>query len=226
MRLKAVIFDVDGTLVDSQADIMSSMSAAFDLVGRELPNRQEILSRVGLSLPEFFADLLPHVPQTETAQMANLYKEAYAAARLAKGSVQSSPLFDGARAALDQLKKRDEVLLGVATGKSRRGLMSLIEGHQLDGYFLTQQVADDHPSKPNPAMLDAACAELGVDPSEAVMIGDTEFDMRMGRAAGTRCIGVSWGYHTVTRLSEADVVIDQFDALIPALEMIWSETDV
>ncbi len=226
MRLKAVIFDVDGTLVDSQAVIMFSMQAAFGQTGRAMPSRKEILSRVGLSLPVFFADLLPDAPEDETQRMVEAYKDAYSAARQAKGSLDSSPLFDGARDTLGQLQMRDEVLLGVATGKSRRGLNALIEGHGFEGLFLTQQVADDHPSKPHPAMLEAACAQLGVDPEDAVMIGDTEFDMAMARSAGTRSIGVSWGYHDTARLAGADVVIDEFAQVIPALEAIWSKADV
>jgi len=122
---------------------------------------------------------------------------------------------------LDQLHARDEVLLGVATGKSRRGLDKLIEAHGLEGMFLTQQVSDHHPSKPHPSMIRQALVETGLDAPQAVMIGDTSFDMDMAAAAGVTGIGVSWGYHGREALSAARVVIDSFDTLPSLLDKIW-----
>ena len=116
------------------------------------------------------------------------------------------------------------MVLGVATGKSRRGLDHILAAHALQGAFATCQVADDHPSKPHPSMVLAALAETGVDPSMAVMIGDTSFDMEMGRSAGVATLGVSWGYHPVADLLGAGAtrVIDGFAALVPALDQMWS----
>src|SRR5690606_20864312 len=94
-------------------------------------------------------------------------------------------------------------LLGAATGKSRRGLRATFDSHDLHRHFSTLQCADDHPSKPHPSMLLAALAETGAAPGRAVMIGDTEYDIQMGRAAGMATIGVAWGYHAPARLSAA-----------------------
>ena len=111
--------------------------------------------------------------------------------------------------------------MGVATGKSRRGLDHVLEAHGLRRFFVTEQVADHHPSKPHPSMVQAALAETGVAPEDAVMIGDTSFDIDMGRAAGVRTVGVGWGYHGAGRLERADIVIDAFSALPAALETVW-----
>ena len=226
MRLKAVIFDVDGTLVDSQADILAAMTAAFEAEGLRAPKRDAVLGIVGLSLDVAIPMLAPDADHATCVKLVQGYKDAYADLRLLQGADVSSPLYPGARDALLSVKGKDEVLLGVATGKSRRGLDKLIEAHGLEGFFLTQQVADDHPSKPNPSMIFQAMRELGVEARDTVMIGDTSFDMEMARAAGVSFIGVAWGYHDVARLGGADVLIEDFAQLNGALESIWSKADV
>ncbi|MEP2784790.1 MAG: HAD-IA family hydrolase [Pseudoruegeria sp.] len=211
--LRLAIFDVDGTLVDSQKLIVASMKAAFDAVGLDCPARSEILGVVGLSLPIAIEGVCPEATPGQLDRMVEAYKIAYTTERL--DDRLSSPFFPGARKALDDLWEVPEVLLGVATGKSRRGLDLLIEAHDLNGRFVTQQTADHHPSKPHPSMVLTALSEVGIDAANAVMIGDTSFDMEMGRAAGVRCVGVSWGYHDPDRLraSGADVIVDDFEAL-------------
>ncbi len=219
--LRLVIFDVDGTLVDSQADILGAMHLAFAAEGLPVPPRDMILAQVGLSLPVMMPRLAPEADQAAQARLVDGYKDAYMTLRAEQGTALSSPLYPGARATLDSLRAQDETLIGVATGKSRRGLDKLIEGHGLEGVFITQQVADFHPSKPHPAMLLEALSETGVDAQNAVMVGDTGFDMEMAAAAGVTGIGVSWGYHTRDRLDAAAHVIDSFDALVPLLETVW-----
>ena len=127
----------------------------------------------------------------------------------------AAPLFPGTIAMLDVLGRHDDLLLGVATGKSRRGLDRVLDLHDLRGRFVTTQVADDHPSKPHPAMVLAALDAVGCRPGDAVMIGDTAFDMDMARAAGVATIAVSWGYHPVDRLEAAapDVMVHDMAAL-------------
>lgn len=225
MRLRAVIFDVDGTLVDSQADILAAMTGAFEAEKLSAPSRDAVLGIVGLSLDVAIPMLAPTCDHETCTRMVQGYKDAYADLRRLPGAEVSSPLYPGARDALLSLKGKDEVLLGVATGKSRRGLDKLIEAHGLEGIFLTRQVADDHPSKPNPSMILQAMHDLGVDAVDTVMIGDTTFDMNMAHAAGVSFIGVSWGYHDVDRLNDADVVIDDFEQLDAALETVWSKTN-
>ncbi len=224
MRLRAVIFDVDGTLVDSQADILAAMASAFEAENLSVPSRDAILGIVGLSLDVAIPKLAPECDAACCTRMVQGYKDAYAGLRRLQGADVSSPLYPGAREVLLSLKGQDEVLLGVATGKSKRGLDKLIEAHGLEGIFLSQQVADNHPSKPNPSMIFQAMGELGVEAGDTVMIGDTSFDMDMARAAGVAFVGVSWGYHEKSRLSGADVLIENFAQLEGALETIWSKS--
>ena len=218
--LRLVIFDVDGTLVDSQGDIVGSMSRAFAALGKPAPARENVLSIVGLSLDVAMQRLAPEASLGEQIDLVDAYKQAYQDLRAAKGSVESSPLYPGARQILDALRAQPYTLLGVATGKSRRGLDSLIAGHALEGLFVTEQVADYHPSKPHPSMIEAAMAETGVDAAQTVMIGDTSFDMSMARAAGVRGIGVSWGYHGREKLADAEFIIDRFEELLPVLDQM------
>lgn len=215
---RLVVFDVDGTLVDSQGLIVASMMDAFEAVGHAPPARSQILSIVGLSLPVAIERL---APDADIERMVQIYKDSYVTRRAAEGSAESSPLFPGTRAMLDRLHAAPGITLGIATGKSRRGLDLLLEAYDLGPLFVTQQVADFHPSKPHPAMLHAAMDEAGVDADQAVMIGDTTFDMDMARAAGMPFIGVSWGYHPAGHLTHAATVLNDFDSLDAVLTDMW-----
>ena len=113
------------------------------------------------------------------------------------------PLFPGVAETIGRLAADPGIRLGIATGKSRRGVAHLVGRFAWDRVFATIQTADDAPSKPDPGMLLRAMAETGVAPDRTVMLGDTTFDMAMARAAGVRPIGVSWGYHPVPALTEA-----------------------
>lgn len=219
--LRLVLFDVDGTLVDSQGSIVAAMTASFGALSLMVPDREAILSIVGLSLPNAMARLAPEQSETVQHNLVEGYKQAYHANRLEQGAA-SSQLYPGARAAIETLHDIPEVLLGVATGKSQRGLDALIEAHDLERYFVTRQVADHHPSKPHPSMIDAARSETGVSAADTVMIGDTRFDMDMARAAGVTGIGVSWGYHDRSALNSADCIIENFEQLPRALDKIWT----
>ncbi len=112
------------------------------------------------------------------------------------------PLFDGIADLLGGLRQAGW-LLGIATGMSDRGLTHCLAAHGLTDHFVTLQTADRHPSKPHPAMLEAALAEAGAEPAQAVMIGDTAFDMQMARDAGVGALGVDWGYHEPDELRAA-----------------------
>ena len=218
-ELRLVVFDVDGTLIDSQAHILASMERAFASVGRVPPSRDATLGIVGLSLPVAMARLVRD--DTEVVQpLVDAYKRAFADLRIKGDEAVLSPLYPGARACLEALSADPWTLLGVATGKSRRGLEHLFELHDLARLFQTVQVADDHPSKPHPSMLFACADETGVSPTRSVMVGDTTYDMQMGRAAGFGTVGVTWGYHHEAVLREfgAADIIDDFAALPPLLE--------
>jgi phosphoglycolate phosphatase len=216
--LRLVLFDVDGTLADSQRAITAAMTAAFASVDLPVPPRDAILSIVGLSLPMAMAQLAPEAGPAVQDELVAGYKKAYKAAREQAGAGHS-PLFPGAKETLEALHAVPEYLLGVATGKSQRGLDALIAAHELN-FFVTRQVADHHPSKPHPSMVLTALEETGVEPSNAVMIGDTSFDIDMGQAAGVTTIAVDWGYHPANQL-KADHMISDFTALAPLLQEIW-----
>lgn len=221
--LRLVVFDVDGTLVDSQADIVAAMSEAFTRAGATAPSRAQILSIVGLSLEVAIPRLAPDIDTATHTHMVQWYKDAYVALRAKSGAAQSSPLYPHVRETLDALHALPSTLLGVATGKSRRGLDKLLEGHDLTRIFVTQQVSDHHPSKPHPAMLHAALSETGLEPHQAVMMGDTVFDMTMANAAGVPFIGVSWGYHAAEDLTDAIAVLDDMRDLPTLLSTHWGQ---
>ena len=219
-ELRLVIFDVDGTLVDSQAHIVAAMTEAFTANGLTPPDRARTLSIVGLSLPVAMARLAPdHADRIDA--LVEGYKTAFASLRKSDGAALS-PLFPGARDALDRLAAEDHTLLAIATGKSRRGLRHILDLHDLQGRFQSVQVADDHPSKPHPAMIDACLSETGVAAARAVILGDTTFDAEMARAAGIAALGVGWGYHPAAALDAAGAaeVLHSFDALPAALERV------
>lgn len=192
MTLRLAIFDCDGTLIDSQHSIVAAMGAAFSAMALACPGRAECLSVVGLSLPQAMARLLPEAEPAFHHEISAHYKQAFHALRA--GGQLSEPLYEGVAGLLDALEA-DGWLLAVATGKSDRGLRLALEHHGLAGRFVALETADRHPSKPHPAMIEAALAQAGVDRAQAVMIGDTSFDMEMARAAGVRGLGVGWGYH-------------------------------
>ncbi|MGZ9810947.1 HAD-IA family hydrolase [Pseudoroseicyclus sp. H15] len=217
--MRLVVFDVDGTLVDSEGHIHAAMTRAFESVGLAPPPRAQVRAIVGLSLEVAMARLTGHEDAATHLRLAEGYRAAYHELRREAGTLASSPLYPGARDALQALQDEPETLLAVATGKSRRGLDALIEGHGLQGLFISRQTADTHPSKPHPSMLQACLADAGVPAERAVMVGDTTFDMEMAAAAGLGRIGVTWGYHEPHTLG-ADALIEDFAALPGAVDAL------
>jgi phosphoglycolate phosphatase len=209
---KLAIFDCDGTLVDSQANICLAMEHAFDEVGMTPPSRHATRRIVGLSLVEAMRVLLPEAKEDLHREMAERYKASYLILR--NNGLEHEPLYDGIAALLSKMDEGGW-LLGVATGKSDRGLERCLDHHGLKGLFVTLQTADRHPSKPHPAMVYQALADAGTEAANAVVIGDTVYDIHMGRAAGTPTIGVNWGYHRVEELREAgaDAIAESMDEL-------------
>ena len=200
MTVRLAGFDCDGTLVDGQAGICDAMDAAFTAAGLALPDRHQVRRIVGLSLPQAIALLLPDAERAVQSTIADEYRGAFRSAREAGQLVE--PLYEGIAPLLHALKAADWTM-GVATGKSDRGLSHCLAMHGLSDHFTTLQTADRHPSKPHPAMLRAALDEALAEPAHSVMIGDTAYDMAMAVSAGVRAIGVDWGYHSVAELREA-----------------------
>lgn len=221
--LRLVVFDVDGTLVDSRTHILVSMQQAFTDFRLSHPSEDAILHGVGLSLPELMAQLLPGEPPDLHHKLSGRYKELSLARHTSEGSDAESPFFPGMRDLLEDLRSDDFTLMATATGKSRRGLDRMIAHHGLQGYFQSMQTADTHPSKPHPSMLHTALSDTGVEPSHAIMIGDTSYDMAMGKAASMFTVGVTWGYQTPDHLADARVVVDTADALGATIRT-WMET--
>lgn len=195
--IKLAIFDCDGTLVDSGATIHRALDTALTAHGLPCPPREEAQRVIGLSLVEAFEML---VPGEDHHALSETYKEAFFAMRGA-GQVEE-PLYDGIVDLLGAFEA-DGWLLGVATGKSDRGLRHVLESHGLEKMFVSLHTADRHPSKPHPSMVMAGMADVGADPSSTVLIGDTSFDMRMARNAGVCAIGAAWGYHAPHELTDA-----------------------
>jgi phosphoglycolate phosphatase len=216
--VRLAVFDCDGTLIDSQVNIIRAMAQTFERHGLAPPDAHATRRVVGLSLVEAMQALLPEAEPALHESMAQDYKYAFQRLRADK-SLDPEPLYPGVAEGLAYLESKGW-LLGVATGKSDRGLALALAHHGLTGHFVTLQTADRHPSKPHPAMLKAALAEAGAEPHQATIIGDTVFDMAMGVNAGVRPIGVDWGYHDPHELLEAGAttVATDFAALIAALE--------
>ena len=197
---RLALFDCDGTLVDSQHDIVEAMRRCFEGEKLAPPDRHLVLSVIGLSLPYAMARLVPQAEPDYHEHLAAQYKLAFQAMRSANGVAE--PLYPGIS---DLITALDEEgwMLGVATGKSDRGLALCLTRHDLIDRFVTLQTADRHPSKPHPSMAFEAIAEAGAVPETTVMIGDTSYDMEMGVNAGTRALGVGWGYHSADELIAA-----------------------
>ena len=196
--MKLIIFDVDGTLVDSQDLLVAAQRETFLKHGLEPPSRERSLSIVGLSLVKAFEVLVG--PDGPAESLAQGYREAFH--RLRAEGAYEEPLFPGAADLIAELARRDDVRLGIATGKARRGVDHLVKREGWEGVFVTVQTADDAPSKPHPGMIERAMAETGAAPQDTSMVGDSTFDMAMARAAGVHAIGVSWGYHRPEALVE------------------------
>lgn len=218
--MKLIIFDCDGTLVDSQHMICAAMQQAFEGHGLSCPERPRVLSVVGLSLALAIERLAPDEPPERIALLGEAYKDAFSALRADPSN--DEPLYPGALDCVLSLAIRDDVVLGVATGKSRRGVDRLFDRHGLHTHFLTIQTADTHPSKPHPSMVQQAMSDAGVRPEDTAMVGDTTYDIEMGRCAGTLTVGVGWGYHQPGALvaAGADIVLAAYPELYPALDRL------
>ena len=212
--LRLVIFDMDGTLIDSQRVIIAAMRRTYEAFGATCPDDEACRRIIGLSLPQVFRALSPDADEADNARLVELYKSSFIQLRAETGGEADAPLYPGAEAALRKMAAA-EWLISAATGKARRGFDHAIDAHGLHGLFTYPQTADDARSKPHPEMVERAMALHGVEGRRAVMVGDTSFDMQMARAARARAIGVAWGYHPVEELRDAgaEVIVSDFDDL-------------
>lgn len=189
--MKLVLFDCDGTLADSFGLICEAMRLTFVEYGLPAPEDAATRAIIGLSLGTAIEALAPAASPALVARMVETYRVSFRATREDPGFREA--LFPGIRGMLDRLTARDDVGLGLVTGKTRRGVDAVVSAHGLEGVFAAVRTADDCPSKPHPAMVLECCAELGVEPFRTIVVGDAIHDIGMALAAGAEAIGVPWG---------------------------------
>ncbi|SDG47218.1 MULTISPECIES: HAD-IA family hydrolase [Thalassobaculum] len=211
--LKLCVFDLDGTLVDSQHRIVAAMTAGFAAEGQVAPMPDAVRQVVGLPLDVAIRRLAPGIGGLQIERLVEAYRDAYFDPR--NDGEGPEPLFPGTRQMLDAMEA-DGWLLAIVTGKSRRGLLHVLDAHGIRQRFVSLKSADDGPGKPNPTVLLEAMAEAGCTGRRTVMVGDTSFDMETAvNAEVAAAIGVSWGYHDAVRLQAAGsvIILDRFDQL-------------
>ncbi|MEA3277019.1 MAG: HAD-IA family hydrolase [Pseudomonadota bacterium] len=194
MSFKLIVFDWDGTLMDSEARIVACIQAAFSDVGAQPPTLDASRNIIGLGLHEAMESLWPESSDEQRNGVVDAYRRHFLGA-----NETPSPLFPGAREVVDWLADRG-YLLAVATGKSRRGLDSVLASTGLTDRFHATRCADETFSKPHPEMLLQLMDELGVRGTDTLMVGDTEYDMEMARSAGASALAVCYGVHERERL--------------------------
>jgi phosphoglycolate phosphatase len=187
-RFDLIVFDWDGTLFDSTALIARCIQAACADVGTAVPSDRDASYVIGLGLVEALQHAAPLLPRERYRDLAERYRHHYLA------SQHSVVLFDGTLEMLRSLKSRNH-LIGVATGKTRRGLDEALKAAQLEGLFDATRTADETAGKPDPRMLLELMRELGVEPDRTLMIGDTTHDLQLAANAGAAALGVSYGAH-------------------------------
>ena len=206
---KLVIMDLDGTLVDSQEFIISATTVAFRDEGLKVPKRENILSIIGLSLAEAFRVLNKDLNEKQIKKLISAFKNCY---NTFSQEQLISPLYENAKNFLENLKRNEEIILAIATGKGLKGLLQILKAHNLEAFFSKLQTSDFYPSKPDPTMLVSLMKTLKIKTEDAVMVGDTDFDISMAHRAGIKSIGVLWGYHSISRikLMKPTAIVENF----------------
>ncbi len=213
-QTRLVVFDWDGTLMDSTGQIVAAATGAIAQLG--LPERppEAIRDIIGLGLRDSWQRLFPELGPESFMPFVEAYRDHFFAPEL-----QTSRLFDQAAQVVAELAGRG-LLLAIATGKSRRGLDRDLEASGLKRFMAGSRTADETRSKPHPDMLLELMAELDVAPAATLMVGDTEWDLEMARRAGVAAVAVSYGAHAAARLQPYAPLscIDAIDALLPLLD--------
>lgn len=206
---KLVIFDWDGTLMDSVDRIVSSMQSAAKTVGLAIPSDNDVKQIIGLSLTTALNTLFTSITAEQVEEMLVQYKYEYL-----EGDNTPTPLFANATNLLTQLKQNNK-LLAVATGKGREGLNRVLKVSETSVFFNTTRCAGEMPSKPDPKMLHSILEELNIAPHEAIMVGDTSHDLKMAQNAGVDSVGVTFGVHDREVLNQykPKVVVDSLAEL-------------
>jgi phosphoglycolate phosphatase len=221
--MRLIIFDMDGTLVDTVGLIVETVTDAFVAVNEPPPAETAIRALSGIGAREAIAVFAPSATSARVDELLDSYRRHYTE----RAGVAREPLFMGALDALDRLQQDKDTILAVATGKGYRGAVTLLERHGIIGRFRSIETPDHNRGKPDPQMIETAMAKAGATTAETVMIGDTTHDMKMARAAGVGAIGVAWGYHTVFDLNAAgaDVIVEDFSQLDRAIDELLGAAD-
>ena len=217
-KLSLIIFDCDGTIVDSQSTIIETVNQTFLAHDCKLPSRERIRDGIGLELSIALEKLLPNDNRLDVNLLCQTYRELSKVNRL--NNDFQDPLYPDAKKVIGNLANKDW-LLGIATGKSRAGLDFTLRNQNIDDLFITKQTSDSAAGKPNPEMILNSIRDTGVDVSDVFMIGDTTYDMEMAQNAGVTGIGVSWGYHKKDALKNAGAkhIVDDYMELDQFFEM-------
>lgn len=221
---KLVIFDLDGTLIDTVVLVVEAFSSAFVSAGVVVPDEKTIRSISGLRLDIAVQRLAPNASEAELNHIHGAYREAYLASA---NAANREELFVGAKGVLQALGQRQDIELAVATGKPLAGVNRVVQAHNLHGMFTSLQTPDTCISKPHPDMIDTAMGVVSADATTTVMIGDTTHDMEMARNAGAHALGVSWGYHEPDELKEAGahMIIDEVGHMLEAIDQLIGHSD-
>ena len=205
-----LIFDWDGTLSDSTAKIIRCLQQAAKSAGVRVCSDDAIMNIIGLGLPECMEVLYPELLQTQQDEVRRHFSEHFT-----REDQTPSPFFDGVHEGLQLLRDQGH-LLTVATGKSRQGLDRVLKKLQLDNFFHGSRCADETASKPDPTMLRELLDEFAVSNHEAIMIGDTEYDMSMAKQLEMPRVAVSYGAHKLARLQKFEplICVDHFSEFV------------
>jgi phosphoglycolate phosphatase len=220
--MRLIVFDMDGTLLDTAAIITARVEGAFRAAGLEPPPAKTIRAHVGMTLAPYLA----LIAGTEDADLVARLVAAYRAI-VAAEPPNAMPLFVGAREALERLADKPHTFLGIATGKGRAGVDRALEENAVARHFATMQTPDTNPGKPHPGMLLSAMAACGVSTTQTVMVGDATLDIEMAGAAGVPAIGVSWGMHAPAELRAAGAaaIAESFEGLDGLIDEVLEAQD-
>lgn len=210
-----IIFDWDGTLLDSTGKIIGCMREAAGRLNLPLPDEEAVRNIIGLGLGEGILMLYPSFTESDVAELKEMYSKCFVAA-----DQRPCEFYPNVLATLERLQEGHS--LAVATGKSRRGLSRVLGNLAMERNFVATRCADETASKPDPLMLKELLAETGFSAAEAVMVGDTEYDLEMAQRAGMASIGVAYGAHAVERLAKWDpvAILQNFDEIEAVLAQL------
>lgn len=219
---KLVIFDLDGTLIDTVAIFVGTITSVLEVMGQPVPDEKIIRSISGLGVQVGIRRIAPGLNEGQIDELIELYRKEFLAR--ASQSMQEQ-LFFGAMEALNRLHGRGDIVMAVATGKSGSGTDRVLKSHDILKLFTSVHTPDSNRSKPDPDMVHSAMSIADCTRQNTIMIGDTTHDMEMAVNAGTHALGVSWGYHEPDELKAAGahLIINEMDQLVGAIDTLLGE---